>query len=144
MKKRKFLVLVMCIVMIFSTVTISNTTNVEAKATKKALKYLKGTWHTWDMPGYKVKFTKKYVKYYADYDSNFNQLSSKKLGKLEFKHKIVSTKKKKGKWTIKVKRGKGSYYYFKTSANDKKVLEYWGKLKDSNTYSGSDSLEKWK
>ena len=97
MKKRKFLVLVMCIVMIFSTVTISGTTNVEAKATKKALKYLKGTWHTWDMPGYKVKFTKKYVKYYADYDSNFNQLSSKKLGKLEFKHKIVSTKKKKGK-----------------------------------------------
>lgn len=96
------------------------------------------------MPGYKVKFTKKYVKYYADYDSNFNQLSSKKLGKLEFKHKIVSTKKKKGKWTIKVKRGKGSYYYFKTSANDKKVLEYWGKLKDGNTYSGSDSLEKWK
>ena len=126
----------MCIVMIFSTVTISGTTNVEAKATKKALKYLKGTWHTWDMPGYKVKFTKKYVKYYADYDSNFNQLSSKKLGKLEFKHKIVSTKKKK--------RGKGSYYYFKTSANDKKVLEYWGKLKDGNTYSGSDSLEKWK
>lgn len=107
MKKRKFLVLVMCIVMIFSTVTISNTTNVEAKATKKALKYLKGTWHTWDMPGYKVKFTKKYVKYYADYDSNFNQLSSKKLGKLEFKHKIISTKKKKGKWTINVKRGKG-------------------------------------
>ena len=144
MKKRKFLVLAMCIVMIFSTVTISNTTNVEAKATKKALKYLKGTWHTWDMPGYKVKFTKKYVKYYADYDSNFNQLSSKKLGKLEFKHQIVSTKKKKGKWTIKVKRGKGSYYYFKTSANDKKVLEYWGKLKDGNTYSGSDSLEKWK
>lgn len=144
MKKRKFLVLAMCIVMIFSTVTISNTTNVEAKATKKALKYLKGTWHTWDMPGYKVKFTKKYVKYYADYDSNFNQLSSKKLGKLEFKHKIVSTKKKNGKWIIKVKRGKGSYYYFKTSANDKKVLEYWGKLKDSNTYSGSDSLEKWK
>lgn len=130
--------------MIFSTVTISGTTNVEAKATKKALKYLKGTWHTWDMPGYKVKFTKKYVKYYADYDSNFNQLSSKKLGKLEFKHKIVSKKKKKGKWTIKVKRGKGSYYYFKTSANDKKVLEYWGKLKDGNTYSGSDSLEKWK
>ena len=128
MKKRKFLVLVMCIVMIFSTVTISGTTNVEAKATKKALKYLKGTWHTWGMPGYKVKFTKKYVKYYADYDSNFNQLSSKKLGKLEFKHK----------------RGKGSYYYFKTSANDKKVLEYWGKLKDGNTYSGSDSLEKWK
>lgn len=144
MKKRKILVLAMCIVMIFSTVTISKTTNVEAKATKKALKYLKGTWHTWDMPGYKVKFTKKCVKYYANYDSNFNQLSSKKLGKLEFKHKIVSTKKKKGKWTIKVKRGKGSYYYFKTSTNDKKVLEYWGKLNDSNTYSGSDSLEKWK
>ena len=29
-------------------------------------------------------------------------------------------------------------------SKDKKVLEYWGKLKDSNTYSGSDSLEKWK
>ncbi|MFR5919246.1 hypothetical protein [Eubacterium ventriosum] len=144
MKKRKVLVLAMCIVMIFSTVTVSNVTNVEAKATKKALKYLKGTWHTWNMPGYKVKFTKKYVKYYADYDSNFNQLPSKKIGKLEFKNKIVSTKKKKGKWTIKVKKGKGSYYYFKTSANDKNVLEYWGKLKDSNTYSGSSSLEKWK
>lgn len=143
MKNRKLLVLAICIAMIFSTVTISNTTNVEAKATKKALKYLKGTWHTWSMPGYKVKFTKKYVKYYVDYDSNFNQLPSKKFGKLEFKHKIVSTKKKKGKWIIKVKSGKGSYYYFKTSANDKKVLEYWGKLKDSNTYSGSDSLEKW-
>ena len=144
MKKRKFLVLVMCIVMIFSTMTISNTTNVEARATKRALKYLKGTWHTASQPGYKVKFTKKYVKYYVDYDSNFNQLPSKKLGKLEYKEKIVSTKKKKGKWIIKIKRKKGSYYYFMTSDNDKEVLEYWGKLKDSNTYSGSSSLEKWK
>lgn len=144
MMKRKFMVLVMCIVMIFSTVTVANTTNVEAKATKKALKYLKGTWHTWNMPGYKVKFTKKYVKYYADYDSNYNQLPAKKLGKLKFKNKIMFTKNKNGKWIIKVKRGKGSYYYFKTSASDKKVLEYWGRVNDSSTYSGSDSLEKWK
>ena len=144
MKKRKFLVLAMCIVMIFSTVTMLNTTNVEAKATKKSLKYLKGTWHTWNMPGYKVKFTKKYVKYYADYDSNLNQLPSNKLGKLEFKRKIVFTKKKKGKWIIKVKIGKGSYYYFKTSDIDKKILEYWGKLQDIDTYSGSSSLEKLK
>lgn len=144
MKKRKFLVLAMCIAMIFSTVTVLNTTNVGAKATKKALKYLKGTWHTNNRPGYKVKFTKNYVKYYADYDSNFNQLPNKKLGKLEFKYKIVFTKKKKGKWIIKVKTRKGPYYYFRTSDVDKKILDYRGKLKDGNTYSGSSSLEKWR
>lgn len=142
MNKRKFLALAMCIVMIFSAVTVSDITNVEAKATKKALKYLNGTWHTWDMPGYKVKFTKKYVKYYADYDSNFNQLPSGKLGNLEYKSKIVSTKKKNGKWTIKVKGNNGANYYFMTSDNDKNVLEYWRNPKDSDTYSGSDSLEK--
>ena len=143
MKKRKMIVFVMCILLAFSTIIVPDTTNVEAKATKKALKYLKGTWHTANMPGYKVKFTKKYAKFYEDCDAQFRQLPKKKFGKLMYKDKIVSTKRKKGKWIIKLKHKKSFYYYIE-SANDKKILEYWGKLNDTSTYSGSGSLEKWK
>ena len=137
------IVFVMCILLAFSTIIVPDTTNVEAKATKKALKYLKGTWHTASMPGYKVKFTKKYAKYYADYDENFNLLPKNKLGKLKYKKRIVYTKRKKGKWIIKLKNKKG-FHYYKTNENDKETLEYWGKLNDVGTYSGSSSLEKWK
>ena len=141
MKMKKFIVSIMCALMVFSTVTVYNSTEVEAKATKAAVKYLKGTWHTWDAPGYKVKFTKKYVKYYDDADKNFNQLPTNKLGKMAFKSKIASTKKKDGKWVIKVKGSNGTYY-FRTSDSDKNILEYMGDINDIDTYSGSSSLEK--
>lgn len=131
-----------CMVMILGANAATNTKYAGAKATKKALRYLSGTWHTGSMPGYKVKFTKNYVKYYADGDSNSKPLPADKLGKLEYKYKIVSTKKKNGKWIIKVKTGKNKYYYFKESKNDKTTLEYWGKLKGNDSYSGSSSLTK--
>lgn len=108
---RKIGILMLVVCVLLGTSIVKSTTIVEAKATKKAMKFLKGTWATTHHPCEKVVFTKKYMKVYAGYDKNRNEYKGKKKGKLLWKAKIVSTKKKKKEWTIKVKTGNSIIFY---------------------------------
>lgn len=142
MKVRKIIIMLVLSCCIFATSFSHQSTTVEAKATKKAMKFLKGTWITWgNSQAEKVVFTKKYKKVYSLWNKNHTKVySPKKKGKLLYKSKIVSTKKKGKKWIIKVGK-KGSYLYYKGSGD---VLECWWKDKNGWNYSGSDSLQKVK
>lgn len=111
----------------------------QADAGKKALKYLKGKWYTASIdltghPQYMVKFTKKYVKYYS-----FDEGKDKYV--FNWKAKLVSAKKTKNGYLIKVKNGNHKYCY----EGDKKILCYymtWNRKKFGDNYSGSSSLGK--
>lgn len=139
MKVRKIVIMLVLSCCIFATNFSQQSTAVEAKATKKAMKYLKGTWLTFgNSRSEKVVFTKNYIKVYSLWNKDHTKVySPKKKGKLMYKSKIVSSKKKGNKWTIKVGK-KGSYTYYKSSG--KNVLECWWKDKNGWNYSGSDSL----
>lgn len=131
MKKRVLTVWV-CVCMMLSFCGPVNYKTAEAKATKKAMKFLKGTWVTaGQSASVKVVFTRKYMKFYNCWNN--------KKGKYMGKSKIISTKKKGKKWTIKVKSSKGRVTCYKGS---KGVLECWWKEHGEWQYSGSSSLEK--
>ena len=124
-------------------VNFSIVTNVqvsEAKATKSAMKFLKGTWVTAGNSGaVKFIFTTKYMKEYSLWNKDYSRVySPSHKGKYVGKRKIVSTKKKNGKWIIKVGK-KGSYTYYKGYGDG---LECWWKDKSGWQYSGSDSIER--
>ena len=138
MKKRKIFIILLCIVAVFA--TSINTVN--AKATKKAMKFLKGTWVTaGNSQGTKVVFTRKYMKSYSLWNDDCSMVKSPKAkGKYIGKRKIVYTKKKGKRWTIKVGK-KGSYTYYKGYG---KYLDCWWKDKNGWNYSGSGSLMKVK
>lgn len=138
---KKVLCILLSLVMIFSIITIVPQTNVEAKATKKAMKFLKGTWVTAGNSGAtKIIFTRKYMKSYDLWNSSYTKVKSpKSTGKYIGKSKIVSTKKKGRKWIIKVKN-KNGYTYYKGYGY---VLDCWWKEHGKWQYSGSDSLERY-
>ena len=126
--------------LLFSACPTTQTT-VEAKATKKAMKYLKGTWVTLgNSSGTKVIFTQKYMKFYDLWTSDYSDVKSpKSKGKYLGKLKIVSTKKKGKVWTIKVK-SQNSYTYYKECGS---VLECWWKENGEWQMSASDSIERY-
>ncbi|MBQ2643253.1 MAG: hypothetical protein IJF94_05575 [Eubacterium sp.] len=97
------------VLVIFSTLQV----NVEAKATKKAMKFLKGTWIIeGDSSSKKIIFTRKYAKEYDLWNKSQTKVKSpKRKGKYLGKAKIISTKKKGKNWLIKMKRYGGYYYY---------------------------------
>ena len=133
MKKRKLFIILLCIVALF--VTSSNTVN--AKASKKAMKFLKGTWvSVGGSNATKVIFTRKYMKSYSLWNDDFTVKNPKAKGKYIGKRRIVSTKKKGKKWIIKVGK-KGSYTYYKGRG---RYLDCWFKYKNEWTYSGTSSL----
>ena len=138
--KKRVTSIVICLI-IFLSVTCLYTNSVNAAASKKALKYLKGKWYSVGMceggPRSIVKFTKKYAKTYA-YDP------SKKKYVYCGKSKIVSTKKVKNGYLIKLKSKNGKYCY-KTSENNKKKLDCfstWNPKEFPKYYSGTSSLYK--
>ena len=114
---------------------------VEAKATKKAMKFLKGTWVTAGQSGsVKVIFTKKYMKSYDLWNSKNSRVKSpKSKGKYIGKSKIISTKKKGREWIIKVKNKNGTTYY--KGYGDGLVC--WWKEKGKWMMSGSSSLNRY-
>ena len=140
---RKIITIVMCIVFVFTSVMTFNS-DVEAKATKKALKFLKGTWvscgHGQDT---KAIFTKKYMKLYnLNYEKGgeLKVKSPKKKGKYIGKWKIIYTKKKGKRWIIKVGK-KGDYTIYKS--HGKNVLDCHYKWNGEWMYSGSSSYERF-
>ncbi len=141
MKKKK-IVVVMFMAFCLAAVMWMNPVGAEAKATGKAMKYLKGTWVTaGNSQSEKVIFTRKYMKVYSLWNKEYTKVySPAKKGKLLGKRKIISTKKKGSRWVIKVGK-KGSYTYYKSSGQ---ILECWWKDKSGWHYSGSDSLVKVK
>lgn len=112
----------------------------EAKATKNAMKYLTGIWITAGNSGaVKYIFTTGYMKEYSLWNKDYSRVySPKQKGKYVGKRKIVSTKKKNGKWIIKVGE-KDSYTYYKERNG---LLECWWKDQGEWHYSGSDSIKK--
>lgn len=102
----------MCLALAFSSASI-NENRVEAKATKKAMKFLKGMWVTaGQSQSVKVVFTQKYMKFYDCWDDSHTKVyGGKKLGKYMGKSKIISTKKKGKEWIIKVEGYNGVVYY---------------------------------
>ncbi|MCH5251788.1 MAG: hypothetical protein J1F22_02335 [Lachnospiraceae bacterium] len=115
-------------------VSIPFTTS-EAAISKKVVKMLKGNWYrnSSSYHGQYAKFSSKYGRYY------------KPNGKLAHKVKLVSAKKKKNGYVIRVKDGKLKYRLFTHIKKGKvKYLEYsagWtGKLGDN--YSGSASFSR--
>ena len=135
---KKLVAIVLCLAMTLTVCNIDQT-NVEAKATKKAMKFLKGTWVTaGNSAGTKVIFTKKYVKYYDLFTSDGKVKSPKSKGKYTGKYKIVSTKKKGKKWTIKVK-SKNGYIYYKGNSSG---LIFWWKENGEWMMSASSSIER--
>lgn len=140
---KKLLIIIICLVLVLSPVAINNT-RVEAKATKKAMKFLKGTWVSCGQSqSMKAIFTKKYVKFYnLSYKKggDYKVKSPKKKGVYMGKDKIVSTKKKGKRWIIKVGK-KGNYTYYKSYG--KNVLECHWKEHGEWMYSGSSSYERY-
>ncbi len=116
-------------------------TNVEAKATKKAMKFLKGTWITVGQSNsVKNIFTRKYIKSYDLWNSKGTKVKSpKSKGKYIGKRKIISTKKKGKDWIIKFK-SKNGYGYYKGHGNS--LISCW-KEKGEWMMSGSSSLERY-
>ena len=140
-KLKKILAISLLSSMLFVNFSVVNTVHVsEAKATKEAVKYLKGTWITAGNSGaVKFVFTTNYMKEYSLWNKDHSKVySPEHKGKYVGKRKIVSTKKKNGKWTIKVGK-KGSYTYYKGSGDS---LECWWKEKNDWQYSGSDSINR--
>ncbi len=139
MKKRVLTVWV-CVCMMLSFCGPVNYKTAEAKATKKAMKFLKGTWVTAGNSGsIKVVFTRKYMKFYDCWNASHTKVyGGKKKGKYIWKSKIVSTKKKGREWTIKVK-SKGGVTYYK---GYKDGLTCQWKENGEWQYSFSDSLNR--
>ena len=140
MKSKKLLIIVLCLALIFASGIVINN-KVEAKATKKAMKFLKGTWITvGNSQSVKLIFTKKYVKSYDLWNKNYTKVySPKHKGKYLGKRRIDSTKKKGKTWIIKVGK-KGQYTYYKGFGVG---LECWWKEKGKWQYSGSSSLQRY-
>ncbi len=140
MKKRSVLIAI-CLIMVFTVMTVYSKP-VDAAASNKALKYLKGKWYSVGMveggkPRSYTKFTKKYAKTYV-----YN--SVKKKYEYCGKSKIVSTKKAKNGYLIKLKNKNGKFCY-RTSPDNKKVLDCystWNTKDFPNYYSGTSSLFK--
>ena len=86
MKKRKLFIILLCIVALF--VTSSNTVN--AKASKKAMKFLKGTWvSVGGSNATKVIFTRKYMKSYSLWNDDFTVKNPKAKGKCNAKNGLL-------------------------------------------------------
>lgn len=81
-----------------------------------------------------VKFTKKYVKYYSYSESEGKYI-------FNWKAKLVSAKKTKNGYLIKVKDGKYKYCY---EGNKEQMCYYmtWNRKKFGENLSGSSSLGK--
>ncbi len=136
---KKVVTIILCILLMLSISSISQTT-VEAKATKKAMKFLKGTWVTaGNSGGTKVIFTKKYMKFYNLWTSDFRVKSPKSKGKYIGKSKIISTKKKGKEWIIKVKSKNGTTLYKGNSDG----LFCWFKSNGEWIMSGSSSIQRY-
>ena len=139
---KRIIVIVLVLVFVLSPVAIDNT-KVEAKATKKAMKFLKGTWVSWGhSQSTKVIFTKKYMLWYdLGYmkGNEYKVKSPKRKGKYTGKSRIVSTKKKGKKWIIKVK-SRSQYTYYKGKGD---VLECWWKENGEWMFSGTSSYERY-
>lgn len=138
---RTFLVIAFCLMMSVAAVGATSRT-VHANAGKAAAKFLKGKWYCnsihgdFGKPNYYVKFTKKYEKSY---------FLNPNTGKYEYtgKSRIVSAKKSGTGYLIKLRDNGGYKFCYKTSDDDKNLLEYYGTWKFSefgSTYSGSSSL----
>lgn len=113
MKKiRKVAVTLLCLTFLLSLTNLSEN-RAGAKATKKAMKFLKGTWCTaGNSQAIKVVFTRKTMNFYDCWNKSYTKVyGGKKKGKLIGKSKIISTKKKGKVWTIKIKsKNKVTYY----------------------------------
>ena len=116
-------------------------TTIQASATKKAMKFLKGTWVTVGQSNsVKIIFTKKYAKAYDLWKSDYSDVKSpKSKGKYIGKSKIVSTKKKGKEWIIKVKNSSGTTYY----KGYKDGLICWYKSRSKWEMSASSSLNRY-
>ncbi len=140
---KKLLIIIICLVLVLSPIAI-NDSKVEAKATKKAMKLLKGTWVSCGhRQSTKVIFTRKYMLWYdLGYmkGDEYKVKRPKKKGRYTGKSRIVSTKKKGKRWIVKVKF-RGQYTYYKS--NGKNLLECHWKEHGEWMYSGTSSLERY-
>ena len=137
---KKMLVLTICLVLVLSICNVPQI-SIQAKATKKAMKFLKGTWVTAGQSNsVKIIFTRKYAKAYDLWNSNNTRVKSpKSKGRYLGKSKIVSTRKKGKEWNIKVKNGNGVTYY--KGYGDGLIC--WFKEKGKWEMSASSSLERY-
>lgn len=130
--KKRALAICMCVCMMLSFCGSVNYKKAEAKATKAAMKFLKGSWITaGNSQSVKVVFTRKYVKFYEIKYKNRKKVKETYTGR----QKIISTKKKGKKWHIKVKGG--NYY---VGCGDTLLNRWW--KNGEWQYSFSDSLER--
>ena len=75
MKKRKIIVMLLCMVTLF----VVSVNTVEASASKKGMKFLKGAWLTaGNSQAEKAIFTKKYMKIYSLWNENHTRIKSPK------------------------------------------------------------------
>ncbi len=139
--KKRLLVTLLCICVILSFAAPVKHNNVEAKATKEAMKFLKGTWiSVGNSQSIKVIFTRKYRKSYDLWNASYTKVDKSKKGKYMGRMKIVSTKKKGKNWYIKLKGKKGYLYY----VGRKNSLTCQWRENGEWSYSFSDSLQRYK
>lgn len=111
MKKMRKIAMMMLLFALLAGAVNMNASRAEAKASKKAMKFLKGTWCTvGNSNSIKVVFTRNTMNFYDCWKSDTEVYGGKKKGKLIGKNKILWTKKKGKKWIIKT-RGHGIVYY---------------------------------
>lgn len=133
--KKRVLAVYVCFCMVLSLCGSVNYKRAEAKATKAAMKFLKGSWITaGQSQSVKVIFTRKYVKFYAITYKNRKRVKETYTGH----QRIISTKKKGKEWHIKVKSKNGVYYY--VGSGDVLLNRWWEN--GEWQYSYSSSLER--
>lgn len=111
--KKRVLTMLICICVVLSLSVSVDYDKAEAKATNKAMKFLKGSWlSAGHSQSTKVVFTRKYMKTYDLWDDDSDtEVDVTKKGKYMGRQKIASTKKKGKDWYIKVKAKNGYVYY---------------------------------
>lgn len=134
---RMLLKRILCVMLCFTFVFGACTFTSDAATSKKAMKFLKGKWYSNSQTGkgasFYVVFTKKYEKYYyIDYETGKYHYSGKS--------KIVSAKKTKHGYLVKVKNSKGKYCYESEGEDTLNCFSTWDRKKFSSSYSGSSSL----
>lgn len=138
--KKRVLAVYVCFCMVLSLCGSVNYKRAEAKATKAAMKFLKGVWVTaGQSASVRVVFTRKYVKFYDCWNKSHTKVYDDiKKAKYMGRQKIISTKKKGKEWHIKVKSKNGVYYY--VGSGDGLLNRWWEN--GEWQYSYSSSLER--
>lgn len=136
MKKiSKVLILALCITMFTGMGLTFSTAAASAEASTNAVKFLKGTWDSIGRGGsgaamFYVKFTKTSAKYYVNYGGTLT---------LNNTATIVSTKKIKHGYLIKLKDKNGNKYSYRSkSKNELSCYMSWTR----KNYNEDESLER--